>query len=151
VSQFQFQIQNNLVNLAQVALINNFGSKIGNQVLVVTPLGVPTQYATLEVDTDDPSVTADLISTIVTNATSQYISVSDTTGSTPSSPSPSPQGLDMGTFLNNWGDAIRKFFQGLVPTFPSLWWIFALIVGILLFVLFFAQFSKGLGEGIASR
>lgn len=77
-------------------------------------------------------------------------------------PSGSPNGPNMGAFLNSVGDAIRKALTNfkvcdfLKTTFGvdvcAYWWVpFAFLLVIVLGVVFFLQASKGFGEGIATR
>ena len=74
--------------------------------------------------------------------------------STFASAPPMPQGgfgsLDMGSFLNSIGNAIKNFLPSSIG-FGWLWWLVIGLVVLLFAVIFTTSFGKGIGEGLAAR
>ena len=74
-----------------------------------------------------------------------------TTGPNPPSSSLGGFGsLDLGSFLNSVGVAIRKALPSTV-NWNWAWIILAVIIGAAFLFVFFENFAKGLGEGVAAR
>lgn len=130
------------VNTAAQALQAQYGSRVN--VSVITQPASGTSYV-LQVDTNDSTITADDISSTITNAIGSYANVTGGSSTTPAS------GIDMGAFLNSIGAQLRALWNKLTSAFPSWLSIVLIILLILFLVIFFAQFGKGLGEGTAER
>jgi hypothetical protein len=134
------------------ALASAYGSKISLGSIVGANTGSEASSG-FSFDINDPTLAIGDIDTFVTNLTGQYsksynfgtgtgTGVAGATNATPAS------GLDLGSFLNSIGAAIRAFLASLkLPSFSWIWWVVAAII--LLF--FIGAFGKGLGQGVAAK
>jgi hypothetical protein len=145
--QTYYAFPNDAASLAaQSALKNAYGTLVSFKGAMVDASG-PGMVG-LEVDSvDGVGISLDDLTTAIANGTGNYPETA--TLISPSNTGSTSGAFDLGNFLNNIGQAIKNA----IPSLSGFPWLSILLViaAVILFVVFFTQFSKGLGEGIAAR